>query len=130
MARPPKPPGLHVVDGTYRNDRHADRLAHEIEQQGRPVPPARLTKVQRKHWDRIVDMCWWLSESDSYALYGYVRLFSMLERSPDKMNSAKLSSWIALGGKLGLDSVGRARYGSAKAQAETESPGAKFFKRG
>ncbi|MCB1745512.1 MAG: hypothetical protein KDK91_34420, partial [Gammaproteobacteria bacterium] len=95
-----------------------------------PTPPARLTTVQRKHWDRIVEMCWWLSASDSYALYGYVRLFSMLERSPDKMHAAKLSAWIALGGKLGLDSVGRARYGSAKAQAKEESPGAKFFKRG
>lgn len=73
---------FHVLNGTFRPDRHADQDAPEPPQ-GIPVPPKALTADAKAEWDRMVKR---LEESktltvvDDAALYQYVNLFAETEQ--------------------------------------------------
>lgn len=54
MGRKAKPPHLHVIDGTFRKDRHGEKpIVHSAAQ---PVAPAWMNERQRDHFARIVAM--------------------------------------------------------------------------
>lgn len=57
-GRPPKPPHLHVVDGTHRKDRHGSpdevlETARENLAEPIPRPPRWLGKLARAEWRRM-----------------------------------------------------------------------------
>lgn len=52
-GRPPKPTAAHRARGTYREDRHGNRVVEAEE--GIPKPPARLTADERKCWHELVE---------------------------------------------------------------------------
>ena len=73
---------FHVLNGTFRPDRHADQESPEPSR-GKPVPPKPLTGEAKAEWDRMVNR---LEESktltivDDAALYQYVNLFAETEQ--------------------------------------------------
>ncbi|MGL4513819.1 MAG: P27 family phage terminase small subunit [Lacipirellulaceae bacterium] len=53
LGRPPKPTSLHLVEGTFRGDRHGERLA-EPRPDGLPEVPAWLEGEALGHWQEVV----------------------------------------------------------------------------
>jgi P27 family predicted phage terminase small subunit len=77
---------LHVLTGTFRDDRHAGGEA-PAPPAGRPEAPTSLTAVARAEWDRMVDRLatsGTLAVVDDAALYQYVQLFAETERITER----------------------------------------------
>jgi len=78
---------LHVLKGTFREDRHGDAVAPEPPK-GRPPAPKSLTDpVARAEWDRMVERLersGTLSVVDDGALYQYAQLFSETQRITER----------------------------------------------
>jgi P27 family predicted phage terminase small subunit len=73
---------MHVLTGTFRQDRHGDAIAPEPPK-GRPEPPVELSEVARAEWDRMVirlEQSGTLSRVDDAAVYQYARLFAETEQ--------------------------------------------------
>lgn len=69
-GRPPKPPILHIAEGTHRRDRHGDP-AEAVPSFGVPERPKRLTGEARKLWESVVPglvSSGVATERDTYAL--------------------------------------------------------------
>jgi len=69
-GRPPKPPSLHLVLGTFRPDRHGPRKDAEerlrfAREEGKLVKPKFLKGHASDIWDRVIAPAWWL---DSFYL--------------------------------------------------------------
>jgi P27 family predicted phage terminase small subunit len=80
-GRNAKSPAMHLLQGTFRKDRHSDYETPEPPK-GRPVPPKKLTGDARLEWDRMVarlEQVGSLSDVDDATLYQYVRLFAEVE---------------------------------------------------
>lgn len=72
---------MHLLQGTFRKDRHGDHQTPEAPT-GIPVPPKRLTGDAKAEWDRMVarlQKTGALSVVDDAALYQYVLLFAETE---------------------------------------------------
>lgn len=75
-----KPTHLHVIQGTFRKDRHAVPEARAP--QGTPVPPRKLSVAERAEWDRMVARlqdAGTLSRLDDAALLQVVALHAEVE---------------------------------------------------
>lgn len=85
---------LHVVSGTFREDRHG---AHETPAApaGVPVPPRPLKGVAKAEWTRMVDRLTHtgaISKVDDAALYQYVLLFAETEEIMTEVAEARALS--------------------------------------
>jgi phage terminase small subunit len=72
---------LHLLAGTYRPDRHADRHTPDPPH-GRPDKPPTLMGEASKEWDRMVarlEIMQTLTKVDDAALYQYCQLFAETE---------------------------------------------------
>ncbi len=80
-GRNAKPPQMHVLTGTFRDDRHGGSVSPEPPK-GRPVAPKGLVGPAKAEWERMVSR---LEDSgtltlvDDAALYQYVQLFAETE---------------------------------------------------
>ncbi len=85
---------LHVLQGTFRPDRHGDQVTPDPPK-GKPTPPKQLGKVARAEWDRMVtrlETAGTLTVVDDAALFQYVQLFAETEEiKVDNANYRKLS---------------------------------------
>lgn len=73
---------LHVLDGTYRRDRHADAETPDPPQ-ATPTAPKKLAGEAKAEWDRMVARmvtAKTVTTVDDAALYQYVQLFAETER--------------------------------------------------
>jgi P27 family predicted phage terminase small subunit len=88
---------LHVLQGTFRGDRHADAVAPEPPK-GRPEPPRPLGKAEQAEWERMVarlEESKTLSKVDDAALYQYVQLWAETEEiKADNARVRKLSGTL------------------------------------
>lgn len=69
---------LHVLQGTFRKDRHATQQTPEVPS-GQPQPPRPLSGQAKAEWDRMtarLEQACTLSLVDDAALYQYVQLFA------------------------------------------------------
>ncbi len=104
MGRPRKPVVKHVLDGTYRADRHGP-LPVDPDAVPAPVKPADLTGAAGDLWDRIV------------------RLLPGVVRDRDAEQLAEMCRWWARAQRVGaaLDKAqpGSLRFGRLTSQAAT-----------
>lgn len=80
-----KTTNLHVLVGTYREDRHGDKT-NPAPADGVPEPPEKLIGGASAEWQRMVDRMVALrtiSKVDDAALYQYVQLFAETEALVD-----------------------------------------------
>ncbi len=112
MARPRKPIALHLVQGTYRRDRHGPRTGTEPKAEGVIGERPRYIKgVAAQLWGQVKDFAWWLSEVDGYKLGMWCALQAEFERAPKKMIASRITQLRAVGSELGIDPAARARLG-------------------
>lgn len=79
-GRNKKTQAMHLVDGTFRKDRHADASPEPT--MGKPVAPKALAGDALAEWDRMLvrlEECRTLSVVDDGALYQYCCMFSETE---------------------------------------------------
>jgi hypothetical protein len=78
-GRKPKPTGLKVVQGTFREDRHGAEVQPPAG--GWPAAPAHLTAEERALWDGLREHCEpWAAKSDWIAFNGVVSLMAKVLR--------------------------------------------------
>lgn len=81
-GRNAKSRNVHLIEGTFRQDRHA-KLVTIATPKGTPIPPKTLTGAGRAEWRRMVarlEKLQTLSLVDDAALYQYALLFAETER--------------------------------------------------
>lgn len=106
MANKRKPDGLHVVNGTYRADRHGDPTEKpEIAELTSLDAPDFLTAEGRTEWSRITrlfETTGILKESMVVTLSAYCNLAGKLKRNPDTFTAAEYTQLRLLAGEFGL----------------------------
>jgi phage terminase small subunit len=101
---------LHLLQGTFRADRHADQRTPEPPT-GRPTPPIALTGTARAEWDRMIvrlERCAVLSVVDDGVLFEACQLFEETQRlKADEHRLRRLSATLtkATKGLTGVDLV-------------------------
>jgi len=71
----PKPTALHILQGTYRKDRHSNELQPAT---GAPDVPKSLTKEERLIWDRVckeIQTLGLLYKIDGWQIERYAKFF-------------------------------------------------------
>lgn len=109
-GKKPKPTKLHVVDGTYRSDRHANRDG-EPESPDAPVRPAKLTKREGEIWDDMVATAHWLGVHDTSKAHAWTCMTARLEKTKYDAQASIFAQWRVLGSELGFDIGARTRLG-------------------
>ena len=117
----PKPTRLHVVDGTYRPDRHAG--PSEPEPEGELEKPPKLNGRAGDLWDRYMARAHWLTWADGPKALMWVHMQAEFERAPSKMVASRIGQLRSLGSELGLDPASRARIGTPPAKAKSKFEG-------
>ncbi len=125
-GRRKKPPQLHVLQGTYRADRHDPAPVGEDVPLEPPPAPAYLRRRRRARalWDEHaagLAALGVLERLDAWQLGVWCCLVAEFERSPAKMPASRIAQMRALGTTLGLDQASRARL-RAEAQAGAPKP--------
>ena len=112
IGRPPKPTMRHLVEGTYRPDRHGKRgslPATPATDAPLGSPLASLGDEERAVWLEVAGLATWLRAPDRLALETYVRLKAMERADLAGMSGAQLAAMNKLAGALGLNPAERAR---------------------
>lgn len=128
MTRGPKrkPTALHVVDGTYRADRHQAQSENEPMPEGRLEKPNYLKGRASKIWDRRAAALTWLTEVDSDAFATWCKLQALIETDFEDLPASMISQWRTLTSELGMVPAGRARIGASSGKKKTD-PTEKYF---
>ena len=127
MGRNRKPIGCHLADGTYRADRHRDRLGSEPIADGKPVRPCGMDPTAKKLWDAVVPelvAMGAVAKIDTVMLSEMCRWYSRYREMADKpdpdyhsavMTVMAWKSFAQVAAKFGLSPSDRAklRTGSA-----------------
>ena len=111
-GRKRKPPALHLLQGTFRKDRHGPRPADGAEPSATLVSTSRPKYLRGRAaalWGEVAALCWWLTATDSFKAGMWCALQAEFERGPAKMTAARINALRALGSELGLDPATRAR---------------------
>lgn len=116
----PKSASVHHLDGTYKADRHRERLANEQDNteqmpESSPVKPTAVKGKAVKKWTRLIELLPWLTEADSTALGQYVCLSVEWERDTDHFTAAKLAAMRKLEADLGMTLISRGKFTSPTA---------------
>lgn len=109
MANPRKPASAHKLNGTYRPDRHGDRIS--VPESG-PEKPGWLSAPAEVEWDRVMEMMsdsGFLCRTDSSALATYCELLAEFAAGPADFPAGRLGQMRLLMSELGLTPNGRAK---------------------
>lgn len=114
-GRNKKPTALHVLQGTFRKDRHGEGETPEAPV-GTPTPPGKLSATARAEWDRMVARLTTtraLTVVDDAVLYQYACLFAEVEEQKgEAARLRKLSSDLKvaaskLDGEVLVEAIGK-----------------------
>jgi len=131
--RGPKPRAthLHVVDGTFRKDRHTE---DQPTPGGDPVRPKWLKGRPASLWDEVLAFAYWLTVADSYKLAAWCDRQADFEKHRKTWTAADRREHRSLGSELGLDPSSRARMGndlrgvgSGSKETKPKDVAAKYF---
>ena len=122
MPRPPTPTAVLELQGTLRKDRHGDRIDLDVGQDELPPAPDQMPRAGKEAWDRCVRgyaNANVLNALDFAVLTAHCELWAefveIMENRFDAegkrryMSTPRIVAMAALGSKLGLDPVSRAR---------------------
>lgn len=132
MARVPKSVAQHKIDGTFRRDRHGDRMETRFEP-GLPEKPETLTGDASRLWDTVVSglpdgaLCHvdWAALSVACSAFAFARRFrEQLERDP--LNTKLMRCWVkaeslflTLSSRFGLTPADRSKLALSNPPAPT-----------
>ena len=125
-GRRKKPLQLHIVQGSYRPDRHGPVPGGEVAALDPPPAPVYIRRRRRAHqlWREHAPglaALGVLEPLDAWQLGVWCCLMAEFERSPALMPASRIAQMRALGTTLGLDQSSRARL-HAVARAVAPKP--------
>src|SRR5690242_3574636 len=94
----PRPTHLHIVDGTFRGDRHPE---NEPNPGGEPVKPKWLKGRGAALWDEVLGFVFWLTIADSYKLAAWCDRQADFEKNRKTWTAADRREHRSLGSELG-----------------------------
>jgi phage terminase small subunit len=127
MPRSRKPKKLHLLQNTYRKDRHGDRDELELPP-GVPEKPGFLNETAAAEWDKIAEKLsdyGILSDLDEAALAVYCELYSEFQSTrscPSKFPAAKIAAFRASYADLGLSPISRIKISSRAKKEKKKNP--------
>ncbi len=153
-GRPKKPTKLHILDGTFRDDRHDG--AEPKPAVGLPVRPKHLTKHAKEMWTELVKVLGEsgvLTKADRNTMALYCEAYSQWRNAKEEIEKKgavlddpdggrmyrnpyvaiqheAATRMMSIGGTLGLDPSSRAKMRIAVAAPKDDGPNSKsrFFK--
>lgn len=114
-GRPPKPTAIHIVQGTLRPDRHADRAREVQSDPGMPDPPDWLLPGALVMWGRIMSDSRYvmaLRRSHWEMIVLYCQLYARWEEAEKSGKPLPIMHMVALsnlGAKLGRNPSDQAK---------------------
>ncbi len=131
-GRKRKPTALHVVGGTYRKDRHGDRLDNQAEAEPLGPCPSYFAdnEIARAVWAEVVDLlpAGTATRSDRIMVELAVRLVLQM-RTQGGFNAAIAAQLRCTLSELALSSASRARIMTSKVDSLVNDPASKYFRR-
>jgi hypothetical protein len=127
MARPRKPPTLHVVEGTHRKDRHGPLPSPLAYLEPLGPPPADWKPAAKALWHEIGGMiplgvaC----KSDRIVFEVLVRMCAKVRENPESLTPALASQIRACAAAFGMSPADRSRV--SVPQKISDDPAAKYF---
>jgi len=118
-----KPPHLHVLQGTYRPDRHGEKPDLDdlpVKKNG-IEPVKKLNKSQQAIWDKLISPATWLTEFDVISAHMFVALTVEFQKSSANFIASRYAQLRALQSELGLN------YLNSSATKPETKPNDKFF---
>ena len=120
-----KPDNLHILEGTFRKDRH-NAPENQVDIDGDlPKCPTWLDADAKKEWKRIVKALKplrILTAADFMVMIQYVQLFSEFKREGSEFTAAKHTQLRMMYGELGLSPASRAKLNLATSDEEDADP--------
>ena len=117
-GRPSTPSNILRLNGTYRQDRHANWLPDP----GDPVGPAPSTPAAaRRAWKEVAVTAPWLTVADRPTLEALCRLLAEARADFGTMSAARIAILVSTAGKLGFSPVERARLSGSTERADPEA---------
>lgn len=108
MARPRKPDHLHVVEGTFRPDRHGEPPSMQPADNP-PTPMRKLTKRKQQIWDEQIKEVPWLTTFDSMMCTVFVELYAQFEKAPVGFPTSRVNALARIANDLGLTALSKSR---------------------
>jgi hypothetical protein len=110
------------LQGTFRADRHAERLLEPVSE-GAPVPPPDLTKREKGIWDRYAEQAPWITVGDSGELAALCQAEAEIQlkrksRQPVPVMLQKFAQSCRI--QLGMTPAGRSKVRAEKAAPKTK----------
>lgn len=123
MAARRTPNNVHKLKGTYRPDRHAERVSgYQPPAVGYPRPPEYLSGLALAVWgevEQVMGDCNLYTQADAAKLARYCCIEAEFRTDPCQFPAAKLSQLRLMERDLYLDPEARAKVGgSAKARPQ------------
>ena len=125
MARPRKPTELHLLEGTFRPDRHGEK-PEATPATDPPTPMRKLSRRKQQVWDEKIATVPWLTQSDAMMAMMLVELYCEWEKAPLQFPTTRLQALNKLCNDLGLSSVARTRVKIPEGK-KPKSPNDDFF---
>jgi hypothetical protein len=126
MARPRKPVGLHVIEGTYRKDRHGlptpSWLAEPL-----GAPPADWLPAAKALWHELAALvpAGVATKHDRVTFELLVRMLAMVREAPDALSPAMAAQIRASAGAFGMSPADRAKLSAPP--PPVADPALKYF---
>jgi len=127
MGNPRKPKKLHVLQGTYKKNRHDGRDELEL-LPGIPKKPEYLNDIASKEWDKTVEKLsdyGIISDLDEAALAMYCELYSEFQSTrscPSNFPAAKITALRTACADLGLSPISRTKIPGRTKKEKKKNP--------
>lgn len=120
-GRKPQSVKLHLVNGTFRADRHGseEKQRAEASKSGKLSKPPWLKGDGAKAWKKWIDPATWLDIHKEPAAIAFCTLWAEFQRAPTAFQAAKHTQMRAYMSELGLS--------DPRNRAEPEHPQDDFF---
>lgn len=121
MPRPRKPNNVHVLQGTYRRDKHGPKTA-PVPQEA-PEKPDWLSAQAASEWDRVVPLlnaAGFLAVTDGDVLATYCELYAEFKMCPQAMQTSRVALMRTILHELGMTPGSRDKV--SQAQSKSDNP--------
>ena len=112
MPTPKKTKAEKIESGSYRPNKHGDRIDPPQGVYGRPDMPEGLTPSQQKVFGNVCDLleqAEWLRISDGPTVHAFSILQDRLNKIPDEFTAAEFTQFRMLANELGMSPAARAK---------------------
>ena len=112
MAYPRKPAMLHLIEGTYRPDRHGPKKRAKPKKPPDELgpPPAELDAAEQAVWKEVAELAPWLRHAERHSVEVYARLLARFRSDPAGLGGRPLALLLATARGLGLVWSDRQRH--------------------